>query len=76
MGIADDKLVQAVIEHDEELRRYVQEHAEYERKLAEFQKRRYLTAAEEAEKKRLQKLKLKTKDRIEAILQQYRRNER
>jgi len=76
MGIANDKLVQAVIEHDEELKKHVKEHEQYERKLAEFQKRRYLTSTEEAEKKRLQKLKLKTKDKIEAILNQYRRNER
>jgi len=76
MGIADDKLVQALIEHDEELRQYVEEHKKYEQQLAKLQKRRYLTPEEEAEKKRLQKMKLRVKDKIEQILNQYRKHER
>lgn len=76
MGIANDKLVKALIEHDEELKKYVAEHEQYEKKLAEFQKRKYLTPKDEAEKKKIQKLKLMVKDKIEAILKQYRKNER
>lgn len=76
MGIANDKLVKAVIEHDAELKKHVSEHEQYEKKLAEFQKRKYLNPKDEAEKKKLQKLKLLVKDKIEAILEQYRKNER
>lgn len=59
-------------EQDPELKRYLDEHAEYERQLEEFNRRPYLTTAESMERKRLQKLKLAGRDRIEQILAKYR----
>ena len=44
-----------------------EEHRALEAKLEHFNKRVYLTAEEQVEKKDLQKLKLRTKDRIFAI---------
>lgn len=62
-------------ERDPELKRFVDEHLEFERRLDEFNRRPYLTAAESMERKRLQKLKLAGRDRIEQILAKYRQKE-
>jgi hypothetical protein len=58
--------------HDPELKQHMEDHEEYERKLADWNRRLYLTPEEEVEKKRIQKLKLAGRDRIEVILAKYR----
>lgn len=60
---------------DPELKRYLDQHEEFERQLEEFNRRPYLTAAESMERKRLQKLKLAGRDKIEQILAKYRQKE-
>jgi uncharacterized protein YdcH (DUF465 family) len=57
---------------DAELRKYVEEHSQYEQILEELSKRVHLTAEEELEEKRIKKLKLKGRDKIEEILSRYR----
>jgi hypothetical protein len=68
----DQELIQRYISSDPELKRYMSEHEEYERKLDELNRRLYLTPEEEVQKKKIQKLKLAGRDRIEAILAKYR----
>jgi len=68
----DLEWIQKYIASDPELRRQMEEHEEFERKLEEFNRRIYLTPEEEMERKRVQKLKLAGRDRIEAILRKYR----
>ncbi|MBM4333930.1 MAG: DUF465 domain-containing protein [Thermodesulfobacteriota bacterium] len=68
----DWELVQKYISSDPELKRYIDEHEEFERKLGEMNRLLYLTPEEEVERKKIQKLKLAGRDRIEAILAQYR----
>jgi hypothetical protein len=68
----DLELIQKHISSDAELKRHMDQHEEYERKLQAFNQRIYLTPEEEMERKRLQKLKLAGRDRIEAILSKYR----
>lgn len=68
----DLELIQKYIPVDPELKRYIQEHEEFEKKLEEMNRRIYLTPEEEVERKRIQKLKLAGRDRIEAILAKYR----
>jgi uncharacterized protein YdcH (DUF465 family) len=68
----DLDLIQKLISSDPELKRRVDEHEEYERKLAELNRRLHLTPEEEVERKRIQKLKLAGRDRIEVILAKYR----
>lgn len=53
---------------DPELKRLWTEHLEYEEQLEQFNKRVYLSPAEELERKTLQKKKLKGRDQIERIL--------
>jgi uncharacterized protein YdcH (DUF465 family) len=71
----DLEIIAAYRERDPELKRYLDEHQEFERRLEEFNRRPYLTTDETMERKRLQKLKLAGRDRIEKILAKYRREE-
>ena len=54
----DLDLIEQLTERDPELKKFWDDHLEYERQLEEFNRRPYLTAAETLERKRLQKLKL------------------
>jgi uncharacterized protein YdcH (DUF465 family) len=71
----DLELIRKYIPQDPDLKRRMDEHEEFERKLEEFNRRVYLTPAEEMERKKLQKLKLAGRDRIEEILSKYRAHE-
>ncbi len=68
----DLELIQKIIPSDPELKRFMEEHEELERKLEAFNRQLYLTPDEEVERKKLQKKKLAGRDRIEAILARYR----
>ncbi len=72
----DLDLIERFIDQDPELKRHMEEHEEFERRLEEFNRRPYLTSEETLEKKRLQKLKLAGRDRIEQILAKYREKEK
>ncbi len=71
----DQELIDQLMDRNPELKKHVDEHREFEKLLEEFNRRPYLTAAETVEKKRLQKLKLAGRDRIEQILAEYRQKE-
>jgi uncharacterized protein YdcH (DUF465 family) len=71
----DLELIQKHISSDAELKKHMEEHEGFERKLEEFKRQVYLTADEEVEKKKIQKLKLAGRDRIESILARYRSKE-
>jgi uncharacterized protein len=72
----DLDLIEQLTDRDPELKKFWDDHLEYERQLDEFNKRPYLTAAETLERKRLQKLKLAGRDRMEQILAKYRQKEK
>jgi uncharacterized protein YdcH (DUF465 family) len=72
----DLEIIEQMMAEDPELKRFMEEHREFERQLDEFNRRPYLTAAETVERKRLQKLKLAGRDRIEKILVKYRQKEK
>jgi uncharacterized protein len=69
----DVQLIERYIREDEELKKYVLEHAEFEKKIEAFNQRVFLTPEEEYERKRLQKMKLAGRDQIEKILNRYRK---
>jgi len=68
----DEELIARLLPREEELRKYVEAHRQYEERLEEFGQRPYLSTEEEMEKKRIQKLKLAGRDKIEAILAKHR----
>jgi uncharacterized protein len=74
MERTDEMLIERYIQQDGELKRHVEVHRKLEFALEDFNKRIYLTPQEEIEKKKLQKLKLASKDRIYAILAKYRKS--
>ena len=65
-------IIESLVAKDEELAVLWREHQEFERLLEGYNTLRYLSPEEEVERKRLQKLKLAGRDRIEAILAQHR----
>ncbi len=69
----DEKLIAQLIKENKTLREYVEQHKEYERQLEEYSKRIHLTTEESMERKRIQKLKLAGRDKIERILAEHRR---
>lgn len=74
MEVKEEHAIVSLLDKDPELKKYYDEHRELEKKLAEFQHRHHLTAEEEVEMKRVQKLKLIGKDRIMEILEKHRQN--
>ena len=72
----DLELLEQLTKDDPELKKFWDEHHEYERQLEEFNRRPYLTTAETMERKRLQKLKLAGRDRMERILAKHRQKEK
>ena len=71
----DLEIINQWLDLDPELKRCMQEHEEFEKRLEEFNRRPYLTTEETMELKRLQKLKLAGRDKIEQILAKYRKKE-
>jgi uncharacterized protein YdcH (DUF465 family) len=71
----DLELIDQLMDRDPELKKHVEEHRDYEKRLEEFNRRPYLTTAETIERKRLQKMKLAGRDKIEQILAKYRQKE-
>jgi len=70
---SDIELIRKLLPNDEELRRLWAEHLDLEKKLDQYNKKRYLSSEEEMKRKEIQKLKLAGKDRIEEILSKYRK---
>jgi hypothetical protein len=71
----DERLIAELIEDNVTLKQHIEQHQEYERQLEEFNKQVYLSPEESLERKRIQKLKLANRDRIETILAEHRRDQ-
>ncbi len=59
----------------EEFRKLVHEHTQYSQRLDSLIQKRYLSEEEKLEEVRLKKLKLRLKDQMETIEQQFRRQQ-
>lgn len=68
----EEQTIVSLLDQEPELKKFYDEHLELEKKLAEFQHKHYLTAEEELEMKKIQKLKLIGKDRMMAIVGRHR----
>ena len=68
----EEELIQQLLAHDNELKALYLEHQELKHKLEAFRNKLYLTPEQELEKKRIQKLKLASKDRLMEVLNRHR----
>ncbi len=62
-----------LLSSNDEFRRLAQEHSQYSQRLDSLLQKRFLSDDEKVEEVRLKKLKLKLKDQMERIEQQFRR---
>jgi uncharacterized protein YdcH (DUF465 family) len=69
---AQEELKAHLMETNEEFRKLVGEHSQYASRLDTLEARTHLTYDEQVEETQLKKRKLRLKDQMEAILQQYR----
>jgi uncharacterized protein len=67
----EEELIHQYVTNDEELKTLYEEHAQLKHQLESFRLKHYLTVEEEIEKKRIQKLKLASKDRMMALLHRH-----
>jgi len=62
-------------EKDEELKKLWQQHLEYEKQVEKLESKPYLTPQDDLELKKIKKLKLAGKTKIQAILEKYKKME-
>lgn len=67
----EEELVQRHAVHDEELKALYVEHQELKHRIEAFNSKLYLAPEDEMERKRLQKLKLASKDRMMELLNRH-----
>jgi uncharacterized protein YdcH (DUF465 family) len=72
----DEALIAQLVKENQTLRRYMEEHRQYEKQLEAYDERLHLSAEEGLERRRIQKLKLAGRDRIEQILAEYRQTQK
>lgn len=64
----DEGVLKRLIEENEVFRKAYRNHKEYEKRVAELDKKPHLTVDEETERIRLKKMKLTLKDEMERII--------
>ena len=71
MEMDENALIEDLKVTNMEFRRLMEEHLQYEQRLEELNRLRYLSSEQELEKKQVQKLKLRGKDRMAEILREH-----
>ena len=74
MEKVDGDFLRRLLEKDSEFRRIYEAHRDYEKRVAKLGKKIYVTNEEAIEEKRLKKMKLEHKDRMEEMVLRYRQN--
>ena len=69
----EQEIVELLKKENEEFRKLSEEHRSLDVLLAEIDSKRYLTAEEEFERKRLQKQKLLKKDRLAELVRKFKK---
>lgn len=69
-----DPVREQLLASHEEFRRLAQEHNQYSQRLTSLIEKRYLTEDEKLEEVRIKKLKLRLKDQMQMIEQEFRRS--
>jgi uncharacterized protein YdcH (DUF465 family) len=74
MKVSEQEIVRRLLTVDEEFKSLHQAHQAMKDKLAEFERKSYLTTKEQMEIKRIKKEKLMGKDKMYAKINEYKRN--
>ncbi|MFN3395797.1 MAG: DUF465 domain-containing protein [Thermodesulfovibrionales bacterium] len=69
----EEEIVEILKRENEEFKRLAEEHRNLDNMLTEIDRKPYLTAEEEIERKRIQKLKLNKKDRMAELIREYKK---
>lgn len=72
MEVREEQAIVALLDRDPELRKHYEEHQDLEKQLQALQNKHHLSAEEEIEMKRIQKLKLAGKDKMMELLGKHR----
>ena len=67
----DEEIIQQLMIHDDAMRTLYLEHQELKHQLEAFRDKIHLSTEEELEKRRIQKLKLASKDKLMAIIDRH-----
>ena len=67
----EEQAIVSLLDRDPELKKYYEEHQDLEKQLSVYQHKHHLSAEEEVEMKRIQKLKLVGKDKMIEILEKH-----
>ena len=70
----EQEIVAFLIKENDEFRKLNDEHRSLDDLLVDIDRKRYLTPEEEIERKRIQKQKLLRKDRMAAIVREYKKS--
>ena len=71
----ENDIVEFLRNQNEEFRKLSEEHRNLDGLLSQIDSKRYLSAEEEVERKRIQKQKLLKKDRMAELVRQYKQNQ-
>lgn len=71
MRLKDNEITEILRRENEEFRRLEEEHRRLEENLAEVDRKKFLSAEEEFERKNIQKQKLKNKDLMAELIREY-----
>jgi uncharacterized protein YdcH (DUF465 family) len=74
--VKEEEIKEQLRRENEEFKKLDEEHKSLKALLAEIDKKVYLSADEEMERKKLQKLKLNKKDRMAELVRDYMKNHR
>ncbi|MGQ9570416.1 MAG: DUF465 domain-containing protein [Thermodesulfovibrionales bacterium] len=70
----EEEIAELLKKENEEFRKLTEEHGTLEELLAKIDSKRYLSPEEEIERKKIQKQKLLKKDRMAALVREYKKN--
>jgi len=75
MTLKDEEIIEYLMKENSAFRQMKLQHLEYEKQLEDYQKKSYLTPAEQQVVHRLKKMKLALKDKMYREIMDYRKRE-
>ncbi len=73
--IAEEKILEKISKEKKEFKKLLDNHYELKGKIQEYDKRKYLTSKEEVDMKKLKKVKLKEKELMINMINEYKTKE-